>query len=368
MLADAAIHEVNNPLSYVIGNLEYLAQRLRQLEKDLPAEVATELRETAQDAIVGSKRIGNVLRALRGLAAIDQHVEPFPVDVIAAVDEAVAATRQELRSCATLVCALADVPAAMAVDHQLVNALVVVLRNATESIERGRVMENEVRVTTRSEGDDVIIEIRDTGSGIRPEELDDVFEPFFTTKASSEGVGLGLTIARTTITAMGGHIEAASVWGEGTTVRITLQRVAALQRRPHPTPKPTRAVHHEKPRVLVVDDDRMIGRSIARALHDHEVVSVQSGQEALELLQRDRAFDIILCDLMMPTMSGVTLHEHVRRLEPRLADKFKFITGGAYTPETKSFVAENAPKVMSKPLMTADLRAIVERQLSTQRR
>ena len=110
MLADAAIHEVNNPLSYVIGNLEYLAQRLRQLEKDLPAEVATELRETAQDAIVGSKRIGNVLRALRGLAAIDQHVEPFPVDVIAAVDEAVAATRQELRSCATLVCALAALP------------------------------------------------------------------------------------------------------------------------------------------------------------------------------------------------------------------------------------------------------------------
>ena len=182
------------------------------------------------------------------------------------------------------------------------------------------------------------------------------------------GVGLGLTMARRTVAAMGGHIEVASVWGEGTTVRFTLQRVAALQRRPHPTPKPSRAPSIVKPRVLVVDDDRMIGRSIARALHDHEVVAVQSGQEALDLLVGDRDFDIILCDLMMPTMSGVTLHEHVRRLEPRLAEKFKFITGGAYTPETKTFVAENAPKVVSKPLMTADLRALVERQLSTQRR
>lgn len=368
MLADAAINEVNNPLSYVIGNLEYLAQRLRQLEKVLPPEVATELRETAQDAIVGSKRIGNVLRALRNLAELDHHTEAFPVDVIAAVDRAVEATRQQLRSRATLVCAFEQVPPAMAAEHHLVKALVGVLTNAIESIDRGRVMENEVRVTTWSKGDDVVVEVRDTGSGIRPEELAHVFEPFFTTRASSKGVGLGLTIARRTLEAMGGRIEVSSVWGEGTTVRITLARVSALQRRPRPTPKPTRPSGLSKPRVLVVDDDRMIGRSITRALHDHDVVSVQSGQEALELLDRDRDFDIILCDLMMPTMSGVTLHEHVRRLEPRLAEKFKFITGGAYTPETKSFVAENAPKVMSKPLMTADLRAIVERQLCTQRR
>lgn len=116
-------------------------------------------------------------------------------------------------------------------------------------------------------------------------------------------------------------------------------------------------------RVLVVDDEPMVGRAISRGLRDHDVTVVTSGTDALALLQRGERFDAVLCDVMMPSMPGFDLHDHVRVLAPDQADRMVFMTGGATTPRAREFVASRGDTVLQKPLSMDVVRETVARLL-----
>lgn len=121
-----------------------------------------------------------------------------------------------------------------------------------------------------------------------------------------------------------------------------------------------------KTRVLVVDDEPMLGRAIRRGLREHDVIVVTSGSDALELLQRGERFDAVLCDLMMPSMPGFDLHDQVLLLAPEQAERMVFMTGGATTTRAREFVASRPGIVLQKPVSMDIVRETVAR-LATQR-
>jgi CheY-like chemotaxis protein len=111
----------------------------------------------------------------------------------------------------------------------------------------------------------------------------------------------------------------------------------------------------------VVDDEAGIRAAIVRMLkREHEVIAVSSGVEAQILLEKDRRFDLIFCDLMMPRMSGMELHAWLGRSEPALAEKVVFITGGAFTPGASEYLRKVGNLRVEKPFDTAAFRKTVE--------
>ena len=123
-----------------------------------------------------------------------------------------------------------------------------------------------------------------------------------------------------------------------------------------------------KRRIMVVDDDPGIGEIVGEVLApEHEVVAATSGVEALRLLEAGSAFDLILCDLMMPLMTGMQFHAEVARRAPAQAAGMVFMTGGAFTPRAQAFVAAAANPVLGKPFTPAELREMVTRALGAAR-
>ena len=124
---------------------------------------------------------------------------------------------------------------------------------------------------------------------------------------------------------------------------------------PHQRPMLTRAA-----RVLVIDDEPIVARAIGRALHGHEIVSAGGAKEALELLEPHRPFDVILCDLMMPEMTGVDFYEELARRDPSAARRVVFLTGGAFTDSARRFLDRVPNARLGKPFGAGELQAMVD--------
>jgi CheY-like chemotaxis protein len=117
-------------------------------------------------------------------------------------------------------------------------------------------------------------------------------------------------------------------------------------------------------RILIVDDEKLVLDVLTRVLgRDHEVVALPSAKEALARCTGGESFDLILCDLMMPDMTGMELHRELERAAPEQARRMIFLTGGAFTPAARQFLAETSREHIEKPFDHTNLRAIVRRHL-----
>jgi CheY-like chemotaxis protein len=118
-------------------------------------------------------------------------------------------------------------------------------------------------------------------------------------------------------------------------------------------------------RILVVDDEALVVRAIARILAPlHEVVSRTSPRGALDDVAGGQGFDLVLCDLMMPEMTGMELHARFREIAPALADRTVFLTGGAFAPDARKFLEQVPNPRIEKPFEPEALRALVARVLA----
>jgi len=244
--------------------------------------------------------------------------------------------------------------------------------NAAQAIPDGAADQNEVAITVDVVEGEVLVEIRDTGAGIAPENLVHVFEPFFTTKPMGGGTGLGLAIARQTITDHHGHIALDSAPGKGTTVRVFLPFAAELN--PASEPEPQREAWaaaaaktaSEKPdalvrrgRVMVIDDEPLIGSVIRTALKDeHDVVVEVRAADALARLERGETFHLILCDMAMPNLGGPDVFAIVSARWPALVPRLVFMTGGSFSAATKAFLDNTNAAVISKPFSLEEIRSL----------
>jgi PAS domain S-box-containing protein len=369
-LSAGVAHEINNPLTYLLVNLEHVLRRLRaaSASDDPIAELAAgtghaalaALVHSLQQAVDGANRVRQIVRDL--LTFSQGNVEQRgAIDVRGIVESAVQIAWHEIRHRARLVKSLAEVPPVEANEARLGQVFLNLLVNAAQAIPEGHADEHAIRVLTRTdERGNVVVEVSDTGSGIDPEDMPRIFDPFFTTKGQS-GTGLGLAISHGTVKAMGGEIQVESAPGRGTTFRVTL-----------PSGKPwrgaaTRSSRHdlrvgERPALLIVDDEKLVGDAIARSLsEDHDVEVVTDAQQALSRIRDGRHYDVVLCDLMMPVMTGMDFYAEVVRTAPKLAARILFMTGGTFTPRARAFVENVANSCLEKPLDMAKLRRLLAR-------
>jgi CheY-like chemotaxis protein len=288
----------------------------------------------------------------------DESVRKQPLDLGTAIDAALEITANEIRHRATLVRDLHETPLIEVNQTQLCQVLVNLLTNAVQAIEKGSSQDNEIKIVTGTDARGwAFVEIRDTGVGITPEVEDRMFELFFTTKPLGTGQGLGLSISHALVNGMGGEIFAGHNGPRGATFRVSL---------PPAAPPVAHAEGVAKRRILIVDDEAGICSSLRRILGPpYETRTTTRAEEALGLIQAGERFDLILCDLMMPELTGMELHQELMKLAPDQADRMVFLTGGAFTHEARAFLDTTRNLRVDKPFNKEALRALVAERLGT---
>jgi PAS domain S-box-containing protein len=365
LLAAGVAHEINNPLASVLFNLETLTQELPGLAAAVEPGCLSDLVERAREALVGAQRINTISRAIGTFARVEG-TERSRVDVNHAIQCATTMAFNDIRFRAKLVLELGELPSVWASEGKLSQVFLNLLINAAQAIGDGSLERNQIRIRTWTEGENVWAEVEDTGAGIPSEKLGRIFEPFFTTKPIGTGSGLGLSICRDIVTEFGGDIGVRSELGKGTRflVRLPVRRgmsvpapaAAALQLPLQPA---------RRGRVLVVDDEPTIVSIITRMLDKkHEVVSALSADAGRAILEKDNRFDVVLCDLMMPGMTGMELHEWLLQKDPELAARVIFLTGGAFTPNAAEYIEHVTNPTLEKPFDSTKLGEAVSAAMS----
>jgi CheY-like chemotaxis protein len=302
------------------------------------------------------------------------------VDVRRVLDATIEIAANEIRRRARLRRSFGDVPLAFADASRLGQVFLNLLVNAAQAFDTGHddavdPLQHEIGVVTRTDAEGrIVVEISDTGVGIEPENLPHIFEPFFTTKPVGVGTGLGLSICRSIVAGLGGELTVESEVGRGTTFRVVLPPAPSYAVMDEPTPVPVSPpgsdaapTARRRGRVLVVDDEPALAAALARSLErDYEVMVVASGRAALDLLRRDQAFDVILCDLIMPQLNGMDLYEALRDLAPEtpshppaLADRIIFMTGGTFTARAREFLSRVSNPALDKPFDLSTLSSLL---------
>ena len=361
-LASGVAHEINNPLSFVVANIAFA---LGAIDRFLGAEAAASTEELAEaqhaltDAARGAERVRKIVQDLRIFArGNDERREPL--DLQRVLDASLEITKNTVRHSAQLSTRIEVAPAVMANEAQLAQVFINLIVNAAEAIGVGRADRNRIEVRTfTGAGDKAIIEIADTGPGIAKDVLPHIFDPFFTTKAVGNGRGLGLAICHGIIKTIGGVIEIDSELGVGTTVRLVLPSAPRIQVTTYAEPAGP-VVSATRRRLLIIDDEPQVLSALRRLLQrEHDVEVESEAQAALARLERGERFDLILCDLMMPRMSGVEFLGAVKVARPDLAPRVVFMTGGAFTEEARAFLREVPNPFLDKPIDPDRLRALV---------
>jgi signal transduction histidine kinase len=363
-LAAGVAHEINNPLAFVLANLGYLADGMAKLKgRDVPSDVKarlTELEEVVREARGGAERVRLIVRDLRTFARGDDD-RRGQVDLRRVVDTALSLAWPEIRHRAKVVKDFEDVALITANESRLVQVFVNLLVNAAQAIQDGAADKNEIKLTIRRRGAQVDIDIADTGVGIADDIVAQLFDPFFTTRPAGEGTGLGLSVCHGIVKSLGGDITVESAVGKGSRFRVSLPVGEDADAAVTPSPDAKAA---RRGRVVVIDDEPLIGTSVRRLLSpEHDVLSLTRGQALLDRLAVGERYDLILCDIMMPELSGMDVYEQIKKLSPEEADRLVFVTGGAYTARTEEFLKQVGNVRIEKPFDAAKLRSLLASRL-----
>ncbi|HVU01315.1 MAG TPA: ATP-binding protein [Polyangiaceae bacterium] len=350
-IAAMAAHEINNPLSYVSHNLDWVKTRL--------GTPAPEVEEALREATDGVVRIQRIVQDLQQYGRPEQD-EAGIADIAVVIETALKTVEGHTRPRARVVTDIASVPKVVGSHGRLVQVLLNLVVNAAQAIPEGRADENEIGIQVREQNGRVVVQVTDTGPGIPEDVLSKVKEPFFTTK-TGRGTGLGLALSERILTRFGGEL-AIENGPRGAVARVTL--FAVMEEGP-PTEAAVPSPHSSGPasrmRLLVVDDEPLVARAIRRHLPEHDVRIVTSGREALELLDGGQRFDRILCDMMMPDLTGMDVHELLSKRHRGLAERVVFMTGGTFTPRMREFRAAVRNPFLQKPVRIDELRALLVR-------
>lgn len=350
-MAAGVAHEINNPLSFILANLNVVSDALHHFAP-APNVDMDDLRSAVQEAIEGAERVRQIVLSMRPFARSDEK-QRATCDVVRIMQASLNLARNELRHRARVVTDFKHVPGVWANEARLGQVFLNLLLNAAQAIPDGHAADNEVRVTTHSERGQVVITVRDSGRGISSEVLPRIFDPFFSTKAVGGGSGLGLFISQSIVQEYGGRLTAESTHGAGATFEVRLP-----SRDAQPQPRPLTAAPTGM-RVLVVDDEPSILRSIERLIgKSHQLTLAHSGREALELVKQRGDFDLVICDMMMPELSGI---EVWNELTPEQRTRFVIMTGGTFTERAEAFITANQPQVLPKPFSATSLEELLAR-------
>ncbi|MGM9483372.1 hybrid sensor histidine kinase/response regulator [Roseateles sp. NT4] len=352
LLAGVA-HELNNPLSIVMGRAALLAEKMAG---DPRAADAQRIHEAAE-------RCGRIVRTFLNMA----RSRPANRSEVALNDLATAAVDMlgyVLRShgIAVTLDLLPGLPPVKADADQIGQIVLNLIVNAQQALgarDNGRRLTVSTGLAPMTDGDRrrvprVWLRVRDNGPGIEPELHERIFEPFFTTKVEGVGTGLGLAVSRSIARDHGGEL---TLQDDGSGACFCLQMpVSGEPEASEAEPSPLPAADECSARVLIVDDEAEIAELIGEMLSGagYEVMTAESGAVALAMLAEAR-FDAIVSDLHMPDIDGAQLWREVKASQPTLARRMLFVTGDTLSPIARQFLSEARCDSLNKPFSKQEL-------------
>lgn len=355
VLSAGVAHEINNPLSYVLLNLEFLERELKRLHEPERRET---LLARVNEAKHGAERVATIVRDLKTFARGDEALLG-PVLLEPVIESALNVVGSEIRKRALVERRFEAVPAVNGNAARLEQVFVNLLLNAAQAIpDTG--CDHRISVGMARDGAMVRVTVADTGSGIADDVLDRIFDPFFTTKPPGVGTGLGLPICRGIVQAHGGELSVTSRVGQGSTftLRLPIHHGGTVEtsQPAHESHRPVMLQH----RVLVVDDEIAVGRTLSLVLEpEYEVTVAESAEQALDAIRSAEAgggFDAVICDLLMPGMTGIELFEIISREFAALAPRFIFMSGGLSLTEPRNFSSRVSNRIIEKPFDLSQIR------------
>ena len=370
-LAAGVAHEINNPLAYVSMNLTTLITEFEKFTGHLDPDQRADLEELLSDTVEGTQRVKEIVRDLKAFSRSDDpsHCE---VDVRLLLESAIKMAYNEIRHRARMIQSIDQVPTVVANPARLSQVFLNILVNAAQAIKAGNAEENEIEVKVGVDHrGDIEVSVRDTGCGMSADVRRRIFDPFFTSKPVGVGTGLGMYFCHNVVSGIDGAIDVDSAPGKGTTIRVILppaEKTARAIKRKYLSAQPLsgrEACVSDALKILVIDDEQRVGRSIRRMLSSHDVDLATSGSDGMEQL-RKHEYDVVLCDLMMPDITGREIYQKISSLMPGFERKVVFITGGAFTPDAREFVDSVKNPVLSKPFDMPELNAALLRVDGTQ--
>jgi PAS domain S-box-containing protein len=352
-LAAGVGHEINNPLTYIVLNLTLIERELKTLA--LPTGSQARLTHMIEQARYGIDRVSGIVRDLQALTRVPEQ-RVGRVELMSVLERCLEIADHQIRHRARVIRELAPVSRVRGSEGRIVQLFLNLLVNAAQAIPIGSADTNWIKVKTVAEQGNAVVEISDSGIGIAPDVMGRIFDPFFTTKQIGEGTGLGLAICRSIVTAMGGEITVDSTPGTGSTFRVVLPASETIEMPIVGLPAVTEP---PKKRLLVIDDEPLVGQLVARVLTSHHVTAETSARAALARLRAGETFDVILCDLIMPQVSGMDFYEQLGQVDPLLRHRVVFLSGGAFTDRAQSFLESVPNRRLNKPFDVDALTAVL---------
>jgi len=353
-MAAGIAHEINNPLTPVLGFTE------RLMRQELPENIKSDLKIIYDSA----RRTADVTRRLLTFAR-----QSKPMRVLCDINEVVESTLQlrgyhlKTNNIKVIIKLDPELPRTMADAGQLQQVFLNLIMNAEYEMTQYHGGGN-LLIKTEKRGNIIRVSVRDDGPGISRENMEKLFTPFFTTKKVGEGTGLGLSVCHGIVAEHNGRIYAESKVGKGATFVVELP-IVRQQRGKETKPSESdtgEAVETAKARILVVDDEPTIVQVIKRTLTDegYEVRATGKAKEALRLIE-SREYALILLDIKLPDMSGIELHQHLDKTD---AQRIIFITGDVMGPDTMDFFSRIRACYITKPFDIEQLKKEVKSKLT----
>jgi signal transduction histidine kinase/CheY-like chemotaxis protein len=348
-LTGGIAHDFNNLLTVIIGHLELAQNRI---------DTDTHPAALLQVALRAAERGAALTRHLLAFAR-RQHLDPRPVDIPAIIASAEKILKQTIGPDVRLVIGSApDLHPAWVDPNQLELAILNLALNARDAMPSGGVLRIDTEnrrgdTTTHPAQDYVVVSVSDTGIGMSKETLERAFEPFFTTKEAGQGSGLGLSIVHGFAAQSGGSVRIASSPGQGTKVDLWLPRAQlaafkCLDREPDQS-----VIEPSQAKILVCDDDGGVLAFVSAVLRSdgYTVWEAETPSQALEIVERERPFDLLLIDYAMPEMNGLAVINRARNCQRGL--KTLMMSGHAEIIHTSGMLGT---PLLAKPFKVAELR------------
>ena len=356
-MASGIAHEINNPLTGVIGFSQLL------MEKDVPEDIRKDL-EIIHD---GSQRVAGIVKGLLTFARQNKAERTY-LNINKLVENTVALRAYALETSNIMVTSVLapDLSWTMADAGQLQQVFMNIIVNAEAEMKKAR-GKGELTIKTEQIDSTIRISFKDDGPGIAKENLSKVFDPFFTTKEVGAGTGLGLSLSHGIVTGHNGQIYAESKPGNGATFTIELP-VVAEEKEEELTGPADEPVQVAAARILIVDDEPTILEFLSHLLaaEGHQVETADNSRDALEMI-KNRRYSLILLDIKLPDMSGIELYQHIKKIAPSLTRRVIFITGDVTGSDTRKFLTENKAPYITKPFDIKQLKEELTNMLNRYR-
>ncbi|MFZ4737216.1 MAG: response regulator [Bradymonadia bacterium] len=374
MLAAGVAHEINNPLAFVISNLNVMREYGRDLGQIVrfhqqgghrddftapptmdPDFLLADLEALIQESVEGANRMHGIVRNLRSFAHQSANANE-EVEVQSAVESTLNLLNGEMVGRAIVVRQLRTVPAVRGDRGKLNQVFLNLVVNALHAIPEGR--EGRVVVRLFQDASDVVFEVEDNGTGIPDHALAHIFEPFYTTKENGRGTGLGLTLVDDIVHQHGGRVAVETEPGHGTKFTVRLPARSTV-------PMPSIVLHPGPPDepqgvAVFIDDERFLLNAFKRAFSRVARIRVaHGGEEGIRLLQDTPEVDVVFCDLLMPRVNGIEVFEWIRTHRPALIDRFVVLTAGANEERFRTFLENSGVTVVNKPFSVHEVSELI---------